>query len=52
MNRSLVNRTELALQVQRRAAKINRAGQTLPAAPRVTRAAAPTPSKLTRLKLQ
>lgn len=52
MNRSLVNRTELALQVQRRAAKINRAGQTLAKSPDVTKATAPTPSKLTRLKLQ
>lgn len=51
MNRSLINRTELALQVQRRAAKINRAGQTLVKAPDITKAAAQTPSKLTRLKL-
>lgn len=52
MNRSLVNRVEVTLQAQRKAAKLNRAGQTLRAAPDVTKAAAPTPTKLTRLKLQ
>lgn len=51
MNRSLVNRQELALQAQRRAAKVNRAGQTLANAPAVTKAAAPTPSKTVRVKL-
>jgi hypothetical protein len=51
MNRSLVNRQELALKAQRKAARINRAGQTLEKAPDVTKAAAPTPSKTVRLKL-
>jgi hypothetical protein len=52
MNRSLVNRQELALQIQRKAAKRNRAGQTLPAAPAITKASLPTPDKATRLKLR
>ena len=51
MNRSLVNRVELTLQAQRKAARINRAGQTLAKAPAVTKAAAPTPPKTVRVKL-
>jgi hypothetical protein len=51
MNRSLVNRTELALRAFKRAPRVNRAGKTLAAAPDVTKATEPTPSKATRLKL-
>lgn len=51
MNRSLVNRVEVTLQAQRKAARVNRAGQTLAAAPAITKAALPTPSKTIRLKL-
>lgn len=51
MNRSLVNRVELALQAQRKAARVNRAGQTLAKAPDVTKASKPTPSKTVRVKL-
>jgi hypothetical protein len=52
MNRSLINRPELALRAQRKAAKRNRAGQTLAKAPAITKAALPTPDKVTRLKLR
>lgn len=52
MNRTLVNRTELTLRAQRKAAKKNNAGKTLVAAPDITKATEPTPTKASRLKLQ